>query len=60
MYKILIADDESIERKVLCKSLTKIFGETIEKSQDKEKSISNYSDFIQQNLMPVIRGEKWE
>ena len=26
--------------------------------KDKEKSISNYSDFIQQNLMPVIRGEK--
>ena len=26
----------------------------------KERNISNYSDFIQQNLMPVIRGEKWE
>ncbi len=26
----------------------------------KEKNISNYSSFIQQNLMPVIRGEKWE
>ena len=26
----------------------------------KERNISNYSDFIQQNLMLVIRGEKWE
>ena len=23
-------------------------------------SLISYSDFIQQNLMPVIRGEKWE
>lgn len=30
MYKILIADDEMIERKVLCKSLKKAFGEGIE------------------------------
>ena len=30
MYKILIADDEHIERKVLCKSLMKAFGENIE------------------------------
>lgn len=30
MYKILIADDESIERKVLCKSLSKAFGDTVE------------------------------
>ena len=30
MYKILIADDESIERKVLCKSLTKAFGDTVQ------------------------------
>ena len=25
----------------------------------RERNISNYSDFIQQNLMAVIRGEKW-
>lgn len=30
MYKILIADDESIERRVLCKSLTKAFGDTVD------------------------------
>ena len=30
MYKILIADDESIERKVLGKSLAKFFGDSIE------------------------------
>jgi len=30
MYKIIIADDESIERRVLCKSLTKAFGDTVE------------------------------
>jgi len=30
MYKILIADDESIERRVLCKSLTKAFGDNVE------------------------------
>lgn len=29
MYKILIADDESIERRVLCKSLVKAFGDTV-------------------------------
>ena len=30
MYKILIADDESIERRVLCKSLIKAFGDTVD------------------------------
>ena len=30
MYKILIADDESIERRVLCRSLTKAFGDMLE------------------------------
>ncbi len=30
MYKILIADDELIERKVLCKSLHKVFGEDVQ------------------------------
>lgn len=30
MYKIIIADDEAIERRVLCKSLTKAFGDNVE------------------------------
>ena len=30
-----------------------------EQWMEKEKNISSYSNFIQQNLMPVIRGEKW-
>ena len=30
MFKILIAEDESIERRVLCKILTRHFGDEVE------------------------------
>ena len=56
-YEVYIIKKRFLSTKI--KSVSKLMDNN-EHWKDKEKSISNYSDFIQQNLMPVIRGEKWK
>ena len=54
-YEVYIIKKRLFSTKIM--SVSKLMDNN-EHWKDKEKSISNYSDFIQQNLMPVIRGEK--
>ena len=56
-YEVYIIKKRFLSTKI--KSVSKLMDNN-EHWKDKEKSISNYSDFIKQNLMPVIRGEKWK
>ena len=56
-YEVYIIKKRFLSTKII--SVSKLMDNN-EHWKDKEKSISNYSSFIQQDLMPVIRGEKWE
>ncbi|MBQ3594116.1 MAG: hypothetical protein II981_01750, partial [Bacteroidales bacterium] len=56
-YEVYIINKRLFSTKII--SVSKLM-DASEIWNKKERNISNYSDFIQQNLMPVIRGEKWE
>ena len=56
-YEVYIIKKRLLSTKIM--SVSKLM-DASEIWSKKEKNISNYSSFIQQNLMPVIRGEKWE
>lgn len=56
-YEVYIIKKRLLSTKIM--SVSKLM-DASEIWSKKEKNISNYSSFIQQNLMPIIRGEKWE
>lgn len=57
-YEVYIIKKRLFSTKII--SVSKLMDASEILWSKKERNISNYSDFIQQNLMPVIRGEKWE
>lgn len=55
-YEIYIIKRKLFSTKII--NVSKLMND-YELWKDKEKTIPNYSDFIQEKLLFVIRGEKW-